>query len=200
MVKRSIIFVLIIICLSVMPAMAAETTQKNNSDESHNLTNAYYKVIYNRCLKVTPSLGADWADWITRSVIYHSQQYGVHPLLTAALLEQESGYNVFTNASSAGARGIAQLMPDTAAKLGVQIDDPAQNLEGGIRYLAEQLYRFRNNGEWSASYAVAAYNAGPGAVQKYGGIPPYEETINYVISVGAIFERLNNEVYRYMSG
>ncbi len=90
------------------------------------------------------------------------------------LVQQESGWNPGA-VSHAGARGLAQLMPDTARYLGVNPDDPQQNLEGGARYLAEQYREFRS---WRL--ALAAYNAGPGAVRKYNGIPPYKETQNYV--------------------
>ncbi|HAW47938.1 MAG TPA: lytic transglycosylase, partial [Roseovarius sp.] len=71
--------------------------------------------------------------------------------------------------------GLAQLMPETARNLGVNPHDPRENLEGGARYLAEQ---YRTFGSWRL--ALAAYNAGPGAVTKHGGVPPYEETRNYV--------------------
>jgi len=77
--------------------------------------------------------------------------------------------------SHAGAIGLAQLMPGTARRLGVDPWDPAQNLEGGARYLSQQYRKFRT---WRL--ALAAYNAGPGAVEKYGGVPPYRETQNYV--------------------
>lgn len=90
------------------------------------------------------------------------------------LVSVESNWN--PNAlSHAGAIGLAQLMPETARVLGVNPRDPRQNLEGGARYLSEQYRRF---GNWR--HALAAYNAGPGAVEKYGGVPPYKETQGYV--------------------
>ncbi len=90
------------------------------------------------------------------------------------LVQQESGWNNGAR-SSKGAMGLAQLMPETARRLGVDPTDPAQNLEGGARYLRQQYNTF---GTWRL--ALAAYNAGPGAVQQHGGVPPYAETRNYV--------------------
>ncbi|PRY80492.1 transglycosylase-like protein with SLT domain [Yoonia maritima] len=90
------------------------------------------------------------------------------------LVQQESGWNA--NAISVkGALGLAQLMPQTAAVLGVNPGDPAQNLNGGARYLRQQYEKF---GDWRL--ALAAYNAGPGAVDRYRDVPPYAETQNYV--------------------
>jgi soluble lytic murein transglycosylase-like protein len=110
-----------------------------------------------------------------------AQRHGLDPALLAGLVKQESGFN--PNAvSPAGARGLTQLMPGTAAGLGVTDPlDPAQALEGGAKYLREQLDRF----DGDVTRALAAYNAGPGAVQRYGGVPPYAETQNYVRSVQA---------------
>jgi hypothetical protein len=106
-----------------------------------------------------------------------AQQQGVPPDLFVRLVNQESGFQPDVR-SSAGAYGLAQLMPGTADYLGVDINDPVQNLTGGARYLREQLDRFGN-----PELALAAYNAGPGNVSKYGGIPPFEETQNYVRSI-----------------
>ncbi|NSY38202.1 lytic transglycosylase domain-containing protein [Leisingera sp. ANG59] len=103
-----------------------------------------------------------------------ARQHGVPEELFLRLVQQESNWN--PNAKShKGALGLAQLMPATARALGVNPAVPKQNLEGGARYLARQ---FRKFGSWRL--ALAAYNAGPEAVQKYGGVPPYKETQNYV--------------------
>ena len=103
-----------------------------------------------------------------------ARKHGVPEDLFLRLVQQESGWNPSAR-SNKGARGLAQLMPGTAAKLGVNPNDPVQNLNGGARYLRMMYNQF---GNWTL--ALAAYNAGPGAVQKHGGIPPYRETRNYV--------------------
>ena len=103
-----------------------------------------------------------------------AQRHGIPEDLFLRLVQQESGWNPSAR-SHKGATGLAQLMPGTAAKLGVNPLDPMQNLDGGARYLRMMYNQF---GNWRL--ALAAYNAGPGAVQKYGGIPPYRETRNYV--------------------
>jgi soluble lytic murein transglycosylase-like protein len=104
---------------------------------------------------------------------------GIDPALLKGLVSQESGFNPNAR-SGAGALGLTQLMPGTASSLGLTNPlDPAQSLQGGAKYLREQLDRFGGD----EKLALAAYNAGPGAVQKYGGVPPYAETQNYVTSV-----------------
>lgn len=103
-----------------------------------------------------------------------ARKHGVPEDLFARLVQQESGWNPSAK-SHKGALGLAQLMPQTAAVLRVDPMDPAENLEGGARYLAQQYRKF---GSWRL--ALAAYNAGPEAVEKYGGVPPYKETQNYV--------------------
>jgi soluble lytic murein transglycosylase-like protein len=111
-------------------------------------------------------------------VLELSQRYNLSPRLIEALVWQESRWQ--ENAvSPAGARGLTQLMPGTARYLGVNPDDPMQNLEGGARYLREQLDRFGGNLE----KALAAYNAGPGRVIRAGGVPNIRETRNYVAAI-----------------
>ncbi len=110
-----------------------------------------------------------------------AKKHGLDPALLAGLVKQESGFNP-TAGSPAGARGLTQLMPATAAGLGVtDVLDPLQNLDGGAKYLRQQLDAFGGD----VTRALAAYNAGPGAVQRYGGVPPYAETQNYVRIVQA---------------
>jgi soluble lytic murein transglycosylase-like protein len=106
---------------------------------------------------------------------------GIDPALLKGLVSQESGFDPSAR-SGAGALGLTQLMPGTAASLGVSNPlDPAQSLQGGAQYLRQQLDHFGGD----ERLALAAYNAGPGAVAKYGGVPPYAETQNYVNSVMA---------------
>lgn len=103
-----------------------------------------------------------------------ASRYGIPSGLFLRLVQQESGWNPRA-VSPKGAIGLAQLMPQTARVLGVDPHDPAENLEGGARYLRQQYDRF---GNWRL--ALAAYNAGPEAVERHGGVPPYRETRNYV--------------------
>jgi soluble lytic murein transglycosylase-like protein len=107
-----------------------------------------------------------------------AEQYGISPALVDAVMWQESRYNPRAM-SSAGAIGLMQLMPGTATTLGVDPYDPWQNVFGGAAYLRMQLDRFGNN----VPLALAAYNAGPEAVVRYRGIPPYAETRNYVNNI-----------------
>lgn len=103
-----------------------------------------------------------------------AKRQGVDPQLVLRVIQAESGGNPAA-VSPKGARGPMQLMPDTARMLGVNIDDPLDNIRGGVRYLAQQLKTFG-----TPELAAAAYNAGPGNVRKYGGVPPFAETQGYV--------------------
>lgn len=123
---------------------------------------------------ITPTYTGDYRGPYMRLAQSAAARHGVPVGLFLRLVEQESGWNPSAR-SVKGALGLAQLMPATARGLGVDPLDPAANLEGGARYLRAQYEAF---GSWRL--ALAAYNAGPGAVTQYRGVPPFAETQNYV--------------------
>lgn len=127
-----------------------------------------------------PTLGGAAApEEIQKLIESAAQKYGVDPKLIYNVIKAESSFR--SNAvSKAGAQGLMQLMPSTAASYGVKdAFDPAQNIDGGVRLLRDLMNRYKGNTE----LVLAAYNAGVGAVAKYKGVPPYEETRNYVAKI-----------------
>ncbi|MCL6520346.1 MAG: lytic transglycosylase domain-containing protein [Armatimonadetes bacterium] len=141
----------------------------------------------NAIKRFNPRLSPQQLDTITASILAFSEHYGIDPRLIVALILAESNFR--TNATSPkGAMGLAQLMPGTARGLGVSNPyDPVQNIAGCIKLLRSHLDKHGD-----LSLALACYNAGAGAVKKYGGIPPYRETQNYVRKV--------TEIYRLLCG
>lgn len=118
-----------------------------------------------------------------------AEAFGIDPNLVKAVISQESS-GKSAAISSKGASGLMQLMPETAAEMGVSnIFNPKENIFGGTRYLKKMLDEF----DGDVSLALAAYNAGPAAVKKYGGIPPYDETKNYVKRVKRFYEAFQKE-------
>lgn len=121
-----------------------------------------------------------------------ARRYGVPPALVKAVVKAESNFQRHA-VSRAGAQGLMQLMPATASDLGVQDPfSPEENIHGGTRYLRAMIDRFE--GDWK--HALAAYNAGPGAVDQYGGIPPYRETREYVERVLHYYQRYDGDFTR----
>ena len=136
-------------------------------------------------LKSKIDLKAQMTD-IDEIVDTFSSKYNIDGDFIKAIIKQESGFN--PNATSKkGAMGLMQLMPATAKSLGViNAYNPWENVEGGVKYLKGLMDRFNND----EKLALAAYNAGPNAVKKYGGIPPYKETQNYVNSIMSAYNKI----------
>jgi soluble lytic murein transglycosylase-like protein len=127
----------------------------------------------------TPAAASSSSSTYDAPIAQAAARHGIDPALLHGLIQQESGFDPNARSSS-GALGLTQLMPGTASSLGVSNPlDPLQSIEGGARYLSEMLSRFGGN----TAEALAAYNAGPGAVSRYGGVPPYAETQDYVSKV-----------------
>jgi soluble lytic murein transglycosylase-like protein len=159
--------------------LATKLKENNPTEGAKELSSGTTGDVKNPALSAKAS---DYDDIIKEA----SQKYGVDEKFIKAIIQQESGFN--PNATSwVGAMGLMQLMPETARGLGVKNGyDPKDNIMGGVKYIKEQLDRFGNDKE----KALAAYNAGPGAVTKHGGIPPYQETRNYVKNIMSIYNSM----------
>jgi len=114
-----------------------------------------------------------------------ANKYGLPPEFVHSVVVAESGYQPDA-VSPKGAIGLMQLMPATAKEYGVDPTDPAQNVDAGTKHLRDLLLKY----DGTVNYALAAYNAGPGAVEKYRGVPPYRETVQYVTRVVKRFKEL----------
>ncbi len=183
-ISRAFPMVLTVLASSLMPVAAyadvfelgssgdfVEISRPAWQPEAPPMVNGYAAVEAQSLPVVTPA-----QNGVRQHIQVAAARYGINSHLVDAVAWQESRYNPRAR-SSAGAIGVMQLMPGTARQLGVSNPhDVRQNITGGTAYLREQLERFGNN----VPLALAAYNAGPGAVMKYGGIPPYRETQDYV--------------------
>ena len=155
----------------------------------------YQVIVYRSCYACSSLSRVDWR--VTRlymsefsySINRAARLYGVDPALVRAVIHAESNFNPLAR-SRKGAMGLMQLMPGTARDMGVaDSSDPGQNIQGGVRYLAYLLERFKGN----ITLATAAYNAGRGAVSRHHGVPPYEETKTYVFRVNVLHQRYKHQ-------
>jgi soluble lytic murein transglycosylase-like protein len=142
---------------------------------------------------INPHLQVHQSLAYARSLLADSERTNLDPNLIMALVTVESSWRQ-TAVSNRGARGLGQLMPTTAAKLGVNAGDPAENLRGASAYLRTLIDRFAGRGVNAMRDAIGAYNAGPRAVERYHGIPPYHETQRYVVKVLAQWHKLSVRV------
>ncbi len=164
------------LCVTNSPARAAE----HSSLATPTTISVYARVLHH----INPDMPSWQSHDLARHVLANAQRWRIDPKVLVAIVTVESQWN--TGAiSPAGAIGLGQLMPGTAATLRVNPHNPAQNLSGAARYLSGLLSRFGNY-----RLAFAAYNAGPRAVENYGGVPPYAETQNYVVRVMSQFKHL----------
>ena len=137
------------------------------------------------CLGVTPPRLSARAQPYISLIKQYADQYHLDERLVQAVIAVESCFDPYA-VSTAGAKGLMQLMPDTAREVGVNdIFNPAENIRGGTSYLRQMIDRFDDD----LHLALAAYNAGPAAIEKHGGIPPYPETQQYVVKVMQHYER-----------
>lgn len=168
-------------------ASAGKYEQVYYGDEAYMAT--YRRVIrsYNR------SLSEEQLETIVRSILHYSYVFRVDPRFVVAVVAVESAFRPHA-VSPAGAGGLGQLMPGTARDLKVDPHVPWQNIQGTVRYLKLNLDRFRHLAKLQRyRMCLASYNAGYGAVQQYGGIPPYQETIQYVRMVMNEYGKLSGE-------
>jgi soluble lytic murein transglycosylase-like protein len=159
--------------LQAVKARIAEIERRFGSAQSPAGASSFKQVMSRTCLPTAAPCPEELEPVIQAA----ADRYGVDSAVIKGVIQAESGFR--PNAlSRVGAQGLMQLMPSTANALGVDPTDPAENIDGGTRYLKQMMDRFG-----SLEPALAAYNAGPGAVSRYGGVPPYTETQNYVRKV-----------------
>jgi soluble lytic murein transglycosylase-like protein len=163
----------------VNPDQALGTPVLSNAPQSGHFAAMVQGALGNQAAPEQAGAAAIPPAQIENLVQSNAATWGVDPALIRAVIANESNFNPNAT-SSAGAQGLMQLMPQTAASMGVTDSyDPAQNVWGGTRYLRAMLDRF----DGDLPKAIAAYNAGPEAVERFGGIPPYPETESYVTNV-----------------
>lgn len=180
------IFFIHILVLLLLPVPAYATVMEFNGDGSLTIHHASDYLAHQRHLRKKPPVAAigkaaQLKDRISEIVRYASEKHGVDLNLIHAVIATESQYNAKA-VSPVGAKGLMQLMPATASIYGVtDLFDPQQNIDAGTKHLKYLLILYNND----LNLTLAAYNAGEGNVRKYGGVPPFNETIRYIQKVKA---------------
>ena len=168
--------------IAVTGAPTASTTTATVASTTPSATTANFAETLQAATTVPAtagSAGASQSSPYDGLIEQAAQRNGIDPAILHGLIQQESAFDP-NSQSSAGASGLTQLMPGTASSMGVANPlNPAESIEGGARYLSQLMSEFGGN----TTDALAAYNAGPGAVKQYGGVPPYAETQSYVSKV-----------------
>lgn len=158
---------------------------------------AIYGPYWNAVRRLNHRLSSANVDKITYSVLFYSDQYDIDPRLVVAMVIAESDFDIHSTSRS-GAMGLGQIMPEEASRLGVRNPyDPVQNISAAVHILRDNLDKY-GGAPWGAgiipdkqiALTMAAYNAGPGAVHKYHGVPPYKETQRYVARVTALYKQM----------
>ncbi|NLL66502.1 MAG: lytic transglycosylase domain-containing protein [Clostridiaceae bacterium] len=166
---------------SAAPIIEMEPSAESSKKTKYPLVSGSYESVYPRLSQTQIN---ELMPRIDAAINTYSKQFGLDPKLVRAVIKEESGFQPFA-LSTSGAMGLMQLMPGTAEGLGVtDAYNIEQNILGGTQYLYYQLKAF----DGDLKLALAAYNAGPNAVKKYGGIPPYTQTQNYVKKVMNSYE------------
>lgn len=176
---------LMLICALSAPASAAQPAAANNPAAVR---------VYARVLrKINPQMPAWQSRSLAKHLLINANRWKIDANMLVALVTVESAWHTHAR-SWAGAIGLGQLMPGTAANLHVNPRDPYQNLQGAAHYLYGLLSRFHGKPD-SYALAFAAYNAGPKAVEEFGGIPPFAETENYVVKVTSTWQKIRGMVH-----
>jgi len=184
------------ICLAVVAVVAAFCVRaepaRAGAPATTKTTSAQAMTAYESAIRYfNPGIGEADAQRIVTAILTDAYQEGVDPRLVVAIIATESSFDK-TARSSAGAMGLGQLMPETAADVDVSdADDIDQNVRGTVLTLKGNLEHYASlDPQHRFVYAIAAYNAGTGAVDEYHGVPPYDETIRYVWKVVVLWRRL----------